>query len=294
MEIARRGEMKVLAEIMTDAVLGGVFVRRLHPAVAAVDAPELHRDALAEMAEHHLQLRMFVEQAAADQPQRMHRGLRRKRPVRPEQPGMAFVLLGPARQRIARMQIERHVERLDRAPERPVLRQIVIGHVIRRCRLREAVDQRTDKPEFLDAARELSGRSFRILHRQRGEGGEATGALAHVLSENVVGLLGHFDSALDVVDRLHRRRVQRQDHHLDAVLVHFAQAQVLDVEQTRAELVPHMRSEHLRIAERRLDGEMFFERDLALHCGFSLFSVLFYYDLSAETFFRKSSAGRRF
>ena len=29
--------------------------------------------------------------------------------------------------------------------------------------------------------------------------------------------------------------------------------------------VPDMRAEHLRIAERRLDGEVFFERDLALH-----------------------------
>ena len=72
--------MEVLAEVMADAVLGGVFVRRLHPAVAAVDAPEVDRNALAEMAEHDLQVREFVEQAAADQPQRMDGGLGVERP----------------------------------------------------------------------------------------------------------------------------------------------------------------------------------------------------------------------
>ncbi len=164
------------------------------------------------------------------------------------------------------MQIERHIERFDRAPERPVLRQIVIGHVVRRRDLREAVDQRADKPELLDTAGEFGDGGVRILHRQCGKRGEAGGALAHVLSENVIRLLGHFDCTLDVVDRLHRRRVQRQDHHLDAVLVHFAQSHVLHIQQARAEVVPHMRAEHLRIAERRLDGEMFLERDLALHC----------------------------
>ena len=186
---------------------------------------------------------------------------------------MAFVLPGPARQRIARVQIERHVERLDRAPERPVLRQVVIGHVVRRCDLREAVDQRADQAELLDAAGELGSGGFRVLHRQRGKSGEAIGALAHFGGQRVVGLLGHRDRPLDVVDRLHRRRVQRQDHHLDAVPVHFAQAHVLDVEQARTEIVPHMRAEHLRIAERRFDGDVFLERDLALHCvsprGFS-------------------------
>ena len=158
---------------------------------------------------------------------------------------MAFVEFGPARQRIARVQIERHVERFHRAPERPVLRRVVIEDVLGRAGLREAVDQRADKAELLDAARELVGGGVRVLHRQRGKGGKAAGALGDVLGEHVVGLFGHGDRALDVVDRLHRRRVERQDHHLDAVPVHFAEPRVLDVDQAMPQFRPHVRAEHL-------------------------------------------------
>ncbi len=265
-EIARRRDVEVLAEIMADAVLGRIVVPRLHPAVAAVDAPQIDRDALAEMAEHDLELRAFVEQARADQPQRVHRGLGVERPVRPEQPVMAFVHFRPARQRVARVQIERHVERLDRAPERPVLRQVVIEHGVRRAGLGKAVDQRADKAELLDAARQFRGSGLRVLHRQRGKGGKAAGALGALVGEHVVGLARHRDGALDVVDRLDRRRVERQDHHFDAVFVHLGKAHVLDVDEPRPELLPDVRAEHLGVAERCLDGEVLLERDLALHC----------------------------
>ena len=101
---------KLFAEIIRDRFLRGVFVRRLHPVVAVVDAPQIGRDAFAEMAEDDLQLRVLVEQARADQPQRMHGGFGMERPVRPEQPVVAVVAGDRAGQRIARMQIERHVE----------------------------------------------------------------------------------------------------------------------------------------------------------------------------------------
>ncbi len=178
---------------------------------------------------------------------------------------MAVVEFRPARQRIARVQIERNVERLDRAPERPVLREIVVGDVLRRSDLRKAIDQRADHSEFLDAAGELGDGGVRILHRQSGKGGETIGAFAHLGGQGIVGLFCHRDRGLDVVDRLHRRRVQRQDHHFDAVLIHLAQAGVLHVDQAMAQFRPHMRAEHLRIAERRFDGDVFLERDLALH-----------------------------
>jgi hypothetical protein len=67
------------------------------------------------------------------------------------------------------VKVKRNVERLDRFPERPELRQIVIEHVVRRTRLREAVDQRADEAEVPDAARELLRGGLRILHRQRRE-----------------------------------------------------------------------------------------------------------------------------
>ena len=71
-EVARRGEVEIGAEIVRHPLARRVFVRRLHPVVAVVDAPQIVRQALAEMPENDLQPRVLVEQAAADQPQRMH------------------------------------------------------------------------------------------------------------------------------------------------------------------------------------------------------------------------------
>ena len=149
-----------------------------------------------------------------------------------------------ARLRIARVQIERHVKRLDRAPERPVLRQVVVSDVVGRTDIGKAVDQGADETEVVDAALQLGNRLVRVVHRQRGEGGKAGGALGDVIGQHVVGLLGHRDGGFDVMDRLHRRRIQRQDHHLDAVSVHFAQARVMDVDQPGAEIGPHMGAEY--------------------------------------------------
>ena len=101
---------------------------------------------------------------------------------------MALIDLGVARQRIARMQIERHVEPLDRRPERPVLRQVVIDRGLRVADLRKAVDQRAAKAELLDAAFEFARRAVGVLHRQRGEALKAVRPLAHLFGEIIVGL----------------------------------------------------------------------------------------------------------
>src|SRR4029077_16958330 len=53
--------------------------------------------------------------------------------------------------------------------------------------------------------------------------------------------------------------------------VHLAKPRLLDVDQAVAPLRPHMRAENFRVAERRFDGEIFFERDLALHFRFPQF-----------------------
>ena len=160
-EIARRGDIEIFAEIVADRFLRRIFVAVVDPAIGVVDPPQRVRQVLAQMAENDLQPRMGVEQAGAHQPQRMHRGLLRERPDRPEQPGMAVVDLRVARQRIARMQIERHVEPLHRRPERPVLRQVVIDRGVVVVDLRKAVDQRAAETEFLHAALELAGRARR-------------------------------------------------------------------------------------------------------------------------------------
>jgi hypothetical protein len=44
--------MEVLAEVMGHTVFGRIFMTRLHPAIAIVDAPKIHRNAFTDVAEH--------------------------------------------------------------------------------------------------------------------------------------------------------------------------------------------------------------------------------------------------
>src|SRR3974390_931314 len=97
----------------------------------------------------------------------MNRRLLAECPDRTQQPGMAFVDLAVARQRIARMQIERYIKPLDRRPERPILRQVVMDNFVAIAGLRETVDQRAAEAKILDATLELPRRAIGILHRQR-------------------------------------------------------------------------------------------------------------------------------
>src|SRR5689334_310185 len=126
----------------------------------------------------------------------MYRGLMGERPDRAEEPGMAVIDLAVARQRIARMQIERHVEPFDHGPERPKLRQIVVNDFVRSAGLRETVDQRAAKAKLLDAAFELARRAFGVLHRQRRQSLKSIGALGDLFGEIVIGFAGDLGSAL--------------------------------------------------------------------------------------------------
>src|SRR2546429_9118098 len=90
-EVARRRQHEIIADVIGDGFFRRVFVRRLHPVVAVVDAPEIGRDALAEVAEDDLQGREFVEQARSDPPQRMYGGLRGQTPSQPQQSRWASV-----------------------------------------------------------------------------------------------------------------------------------------------------------------------------------------------------------
>ena len=131
----------------------------------------------------------------------------------------------------------RTARRASRPPPRTV--GTAAGRVHRAVRvvdLREAVDQRAPKPQLLDAAlhsriapsRSCSGRAAKPWNR--------SGRLATTLGQRVVGAPRELGRLLRVGDRLDRRRIERQDHHLDAVLVHQAEALVVEVEQAVLQL----------------------------------------------------------
>ena len=168
-EIARSGQEEVGVEVVADLLFRLVLRRRLDPAVAMIDAPHAVGQAFAHVAQDDLEFRMGIEQARSHQAQRMNRRLLSERPGRAHQPRMSFIDRAVFRQRIARVQIEGQAGLLDRRPERPVLRQVVIDRPLAVADLREAVDQRATETERLDAALELLDREIRILHRQRGK-----------------------------------------------------------------------------------------------------------------------------
>ena len=93
-----------------------------------------------------------------------------------------------------------------------------------------------------------------------------SGPLAHLLGEKIVGAARDLVGALRVEDRLDRRRVEREDHHLDAVPVHLGDAPLVEIDQPAAQLRPGVvGQEPLGIRQRVVGGEMLFQPDLALH-----------------------------
>src|SRR5690242_6491121 len=60
-EITGGRKMEMFAEVMSHPVLGWIFVRSIHPAIAVVDAPEIDGNAFAYVAKHNLQIRTFIK-----------------------------------------------------------------------------------------------------------------------------------------------------------------------------------------------------------------------------------------
>ena len=156
------------------------------------------------------------------------------------------------------MQIEGQAGLFDRGPERPVLRQVVIDRPLAVADLRKAVDQRAAETERLDATLELLDREIRILHRQRGKRLKPRRPFRDLLGKEIIGADRNLVGAGDVGNRLHGGRVQRQDHHLDAVPVHLGQPLVLDIQQTLFQFRPvGIRDKSRRIHQRLRNCEMF-------------------------------------
>ena len=100
---------------------------------------------------------------------------------------MALVDLRRARQRVARMEVERHVELLALGPEIPVAAVVEIHHRVLFFYLREPVHQRAAEAQLFHAADQLARGSVGVLHGKRREALEAPRALLHFSGEKVVG-----------------------------------------------------------------------------------------------------------
>ena len=232
-EVAAGGDIEIFQEIFAQIALAGVSARaETH---ACVDAPQAVGDALAHVSDDYLQVGIVVEQARAAQPQRVQGGVRAESPGRTRQPGMPFIgCLAIA----ARMKVKGYIKLGYLPPETTVCRDVVIDAGIGFVFLGKPVDQRSLESEVFDAASEFGRCGLRILHRQRGESCKAIRALGHQFGQFVVGAPGKVNRFLGVQYRLHRRRVQRHDGEFDAVLVHFSQAYVAQVEDLALEGIP--------------------------------------------------------
>ena len=218
------------------------------------------------MAQNDAQARILVEQSGAHQTQGMDGGLLTERPCRPQQPFVALIDPGILREWIARMQIKGHIELFDLGPERPIAIEVIIGNCPRVSDLGEAVHKSALEAESVDRAVEFGDCQVRILHRECRERLKAVGTLCNLFGQIVVGANRDFVRLSRVRDRLHRRGIERENHHLDALLVHLAQPLVLDVQQTLLELGPiAVRHETRGIHQRFRNCKMLLECDLALH-----------------------------
>jgi hypothetical protein len=153
-------------------------------------------------------------------------------------------------------------------PEIGELRGVVVNHVAGIADLRKTVDQKAVETQLRHTPFQFARGGFRVLHRQCGEAAETRRVPLDLLGEYVVGLAGDEDRLLRVGNGLHRRRIQREDREGRAPLVHLFKALLLEVEQVRFQIHPHLGAGvDLRVFDRQIDGEMLFQRNLVFHDG---------------------------
>src|SRR6476659_9775170 len=168
----------------------------------------------------------------------MHGGLLPKGPGRAHEPAVPLVDLGMLRQRVAWMQIERHVQLFYRLPERPVLLLVVVSDGVCIAYLRKSVGQRANHAEILYAALQLSGSESGILEWESGQASKASGLFTDCVGEVVVGLARDVVGLPRIGDRLDGGGIEREDHHLDAELIHQANAPPMQIENAVTHFQP--------------------------------------------------------
>ena len=130
------------------------------------------------------------------------------------------------------MEIKRHIERLRALEDRPeplVVEKDAVG---------ETVDHRALEAE-LGRSLELVGRRLGIAGRKRGKRCEAGRVSGDDCLEPVIDAPREINR-IGAAELLRRRRAVRKDLHVDAGLIHFAQAQLADI----VEALEHFRIAH--------------------------------------------------
>src|SRR6204780_2375091 len=86
----------------------------------------------------------------------------------------------------------------------------------------------------------------------------------------IVGLPRDLVGPCRIGNALYGGGIERQHHHLNAVLVHQPQTPVVYVQKTALQLVPNVIGKRgAEVAGGFFNGNVFFERNLSLHCPVS-------------------------
>lgn len=213
-EVARGGEPDVLPEVVVDGLLAVPIVALLlgdgplDVLEPVVDAPEVERDVLAQVAHDDLGPGVAVEHAVDDEAHQVQAdGVGEGQRGADEGLALRVELVEDDVRGGRRVDVQRDVEVRQDLPEGVVLRLVVEEVLLAfAARVLEVAEQGAVEPELLDAAGELPAGLDGVVHRQAREGAELVGLGLDLLGHPVVDLggaafgLGLVRDALDTGD----------------------------------------------------------------------------------------------
>ena len=170
----------------------------------------------------------------------------------------------------ARVHVDGGVELVGCLPEHVVLGLVEVKHAVAvLAAALVVIQQRSDEALLLrHAATELCRRLRRVVHAERGKGGEPVWRLHHLVLQAVVCQSGLCLSFGLVGDALTPGGIEGEDHEVNIVFVHLFQAHLMDVEQLAGQAgAGARRDEFARIIVRQLlrHGPALFNSNLAEH-----------------------------
>lgn len=197
-EVARGGDPDVLLEVVVDGFLAIPVVALLlgdgplDVLKPVVDAPEVKRDVLAQMAHDDLRLGVAVENTVDDEAHQVQADCVGEGQGRADE-GLALrvELVEDDVRGGGRVYVQRDVELLEDVPEGVVLR-LVVEEVLLAVlsRVLEVAEQGAVEPELLDAAGELLAGLDGVVHGQAREGAKLVGLGLDLPGHPVVDLCG--------------------------------------------------------------------------------------------------------